>query len=46
MEQIKLFIEVTRVKNPIGYLLLFWPCAWGLTIAYDFEKKVDTYFFI
>jgi len=45
MEQIKLFIEVTRVKNPIGYLLLFWPCAWGLTIAYDFEKKVDTYLF-
>ena len=26
-------------------MLLFWPCAWGLTIAYDFSKNLDTYFF-
>jgi len=24
---------------------LFWPCAWGLTIAYDFEKDLNLYFF-
>ena len=45
MNHINLFIELTRLKKPIGYMLLFWPCAWGLTIAYDFSKNLDTYFF-
>jgi 4-hydroxybenzoate polyprenyltransferase len=45
MEQLKLFIELTRLKKPIGYMLLFWPCAWGLTIAYDFSREINTYLF-
>ena len=45
MEQVKLFIELTRFKKPIGYMLLFWPCAWGLTIAYDFNEEKITYIF-
>ena len=45
MEQIKLFIELIRLKKPIGFMLLFWPCAWGLTIAYDFTKEKITYIF-
>ena len=45
MKQINLFIELTRLKKPIGYLLLFWPCAWGLTTAFDFSKNVNIYFF-
>jgi 4-hydroxybenzoate polyprenyltransferase len=45
MEQFKLFIELTRLKKPIGYMLLFWPCAWGLTLAYDFSDKLNLYFF-
>jgi 4-hydroxybenzoate polyprenyltransferase len=45
MDQIKLFIELTRIKKPIGYMLLFWPCAWGLTIAYDFSGELTTYIF-
>ena len=45
MNQINLFIELTRLKKPIGYMLLFWPCAWGLTIAYDFNSDLDNYFF-
>ena len=45
MNQIKLFIELTRLKKPIGYMLLFWPCAWGLTLAYDFSSSWDNYFF-
>ena len=45
MEQAKLFIELTRFKKPIGYLLLFWPCAWGLTLAYDFNGEKNTYIF-
>ena len=45
MEQLKLFIELTRLKKPIGYMLLFWPCAWGLTLAYDFSESLEKYFF-
>ena len=45
MNQIKLFIELTRLKRPIGYMLLFWPCAWGLTLAYDFSSNLNNYFF-
>ena len=45
MNQIKLFIELTRLKKPIGYMLLFWPCAWGLTLAYDFSSDLNNYFF-
>jgi 4-hydroxybenzoate polyprenyltransferase len=45
MNQIKLFINLVRLKKPIGFMLLFWPCAWGLTLAYDFSKDLGTYFF-
>ena len=45
MKQIKLFIELTRLKKPIGYMLLFWPCAWGLTLAYNFNAELVTYFY-
>tara|TARA_A100001011_G_scaffold233085_1_gene241146 strand:+ start:219 stop:1082 length:864 start_codon:yes stop_codon:yes gene_type:complete len=44
MNQFNLFIELTRLKKPIGYMLLFWPCAWGLTIAYDFSDNLNIYF--
>ncbi len=45
MNQLKLFVELTRLKKPIGYMLLFWPCAWGLTLAYDFNETLNFYFF-
>ncbi len=45
MKKLNLFIDLTRLNKPIGYMLLFWPCIWGLTIAYDFNKKLDEYFF-
>ena len=45
MENLKLFIQLTRLDKPIGYMLLFWPCLWGLTIAYDFENSFNTYVF-
>ena len=45
MSQLNLFIELTRLKKPIGFMLLFWPCAWGLTLAYDFSSNLDKYFF-
>ncbi len=45
MNNLKLFIELTRLKKPIGYMLLFWPCAWGLTLGFDFSNNLDIYFF-
>ena len=45
MKQLNLFIELTRLKKPIGFMLLFWPCAWGLTLAYDFSSNLNNYFF-
>ena len=45
MNHLKLFVELTRLKKPIGFMLLFWPCAWGLTIAYDFNSNLKLYFF-
>jgi 4-hydroxybenzoate polyprenyltransferase len=45
MNQINLFIDLIRLKKPIGFMLLFWPCAWGLTVAYDFSAEKNTYFF-
>jgi len=45
MNQVNLFIELIRLKKPIGYMLLFWPCAWGLTLAYDFSININNYFF-
>ena len=45
MNQLNLFIELTRLKRPIGFMLLFWPCLWGLTIVYDFNSNLFNYFF-
>ena len=44
MNQLNLFIELTRIKKPIGFMLLFWPCSWGLTLVYDFSNNLDLYF--
>ena len=43
MKHLNLFIELTRLNNPIGYMLLFWPCLWGLTLVYDFNGEIITY---
>ncbi len=45
MKQLNLFIELTRLKRPIGYMLLFWPCAWGLSLAYNFSNDLNIYLF-
>ena len=44
MKHLNLFIELTRLNKPIGYMLLFWPCLWGLTLVYDFNGEIYTYF--
>ena len=44
MKKINIFIELTRLNKPIGIMLLFWPCAWGLTLAYYFNRELNLYF--
>ncbi len=44
MQQVKIFIDLTRFNKPIGFMLLFWPCSWGLSYAYNFNQ--DTKLFI
>ena len=39
MEKLQIFIQLTRLNKPIGFLLLFWPCLWGLTLAYYFSGE-------
>tara|TARA_Y100000992_G_scaffold294985_1_gene255373 strand:+ start:1247 stop:2101 length:855 start_codon:yes stop_codon:yes gene_type:complete len=39
MNQLKIFINLTRLNKPIGFMLLFWPCSWG--IVYAFQKNQD-----
>ena len=45
MENIQLFIQVTRLNKPIGFMLLFWPCIWGLTISYNFTSNLNNFYF-
>ncbi len=44
MKHIKIFINLTRLNKPIGFMLLFWPCSWGL--AYSYSINNDLYTFI
>jgi len=43
MKHLNLFIELTRLNKPIGYMLLFWPCLWGLTLVYNFDNEIYNY---
>ena len=45
MKNIKLFIELTRLNKPIGFMLLFWPCTWGLALAYNFDLSLEKFIF-
>ena len=40
MKQLKIFIELTRLDKPIGFMLLFWPCSWGLAYAFYFDQDL------
>ncbi len=41
MDQLKIFVELSRLNKPIGFMLLFWPCSWGLAYAYYFNKNLN-----
>ena len=43
MEKFQIFVQLTRLNQPTGFLLLFWPCAWGLTLGYYFNSDTSLY---
>ena len=43
MEKFHIFIQLTRLNKPIGFLLLFWPCTWGLALGYYFNNVGPLY---
>ena len=45
MHHIKIFIELTRLNKPIGFMLLFWPCSWGLAFANSFNQNTEIFIY-
>ena len=45
MQHIKIFIELTRFNKPIGFMLLFWPCSWGLAYAYNSNQNLNLFLY-
>tara|TARA_Y100000996_G_C22472573_1_gene622765 strand:- start:295 stop:1149 length:855 start_codon:yes stop_codon:yes gene_type:complete len=43
MKHLKIFIDLTRLNKPIGFMLLFWPCSWGLSYAYKIDKDQNIF---
>ena len=43
MSHLKIFIELTRFNKPIGFMLLFWPCSWGLAYAYTENSNIHLF---
>ena len=43
MRHLKIFIELTRLNKPIGFMLLFWPCSWGLAYAHTINPNLDLF---
>ncbi len=44
MNHLNTFVELTRLNKPIGIMLLFWPCSWGL--AYGYLENQNTNLFV
>ena len=45
MQHFKIFIELARLDKPIGFMLLFWPCSWGLAYAYTSDKDINLFIY-
>ena len=44
MYHFKIFLELTRLNKPIGFMLLFWPCSWGLALANSLNQNQNLYY--
>ncbi len=45
MQHLKIFIELTRLNKPIGFMLLFWPCSWGLAYGYLMTENLNLFLY-
>ena len=45
MQHLKIFIELTRLNKPIGYMLLFWPCSWSLAYSFSYNQNPNIFIF-
>ncbi len=45
MKHLKIFVELTRLNKPIGFMLLFWPCSWGLAYAYSDSQNLNLFIY-
>ena len=45
MHHFNIFIELTRLNKPIGFMLLFWPCSWGLAYAYSANQNTNLFIY-
>ncbi len=45
MSHLRIFIELTRLNKPIGFMLLFWPCSWGLAYAYLVNPNINSFLY-
>ena len=45
MQHLQLFIELTRLNKPIGFMLLFWPCSWGLAYAHYTIQNLNLFLY-
>ena len=45
MIHLQLFINLIRLNKPIGIMLLFWPCAWGLAYAHSIEQNLNQFLY-
>ena len=43
MSHLKILIELTRLNKPIGFMLLFWPCSWGLAYANSIDQNLNLF---
>ena len=45
MSHFKTFVELTRLNKPIGIMLLFWPCSWGLAYGYSVNHNAKLFIY-
>ena len=45
MKQFNIFLNLTRLNKPIGFMLLFWPCSWGLAFAYINNNDLELFIY-
>ena len=43
MRHLKIFIDLTRLNKPIGFMLLFWPCSWSLAYANSVDQNSNLF---